>query len=306
MPVVSIRHLTRYRYRNPVAFGEHRVMYRPLESHDQRLIAAELAISPEPSLLRHVHDVSGAAVAVARFGARADRLSFESRVQLEHTPDAPFELEDAVAGLAGGQFAYHADEEADLARSIARRHPDERQVEAWARRFVRPVGRTRVSRLLAEMTHAIRGELTYGRRLEGPPQTPDQTLQARQGSCRDFAVLMMEAARSLGLAARFVSGYVYSGSPKAGRTGGGHTHAWVRAYVPGCGWVDFDPTNGIVGNADLVRVACVADPRLAIPLHGTWAGLSSDFLAMDVEVDVELDREAAAQPHSPLRVARGG
>jgi transglutaminase-like putative cysteine protease len=300
MPVVSIRHLTRYRYRNPVAFGEHRVMYRPMESHDQRLLSAELAVTPEPDLLRHVHDVTGVAVAVARFGARADELTFESRVKLEHLPEPPFELEYA------GELAYSADERADLARSLARADPDNGEVEAWARRFVRPVGRTRASSLLSDMTHAIRGEFRYGLRLEGPPQSPLQTLASRQGSCRDFAMLMIEAARSLGVAARFASGYVYSGSPKAGRAGGGHTHAWVRAFIPGAGWVDFDPTNGIVGGADLVRVACVADPRLAIPLHGTWAGLPSDFLAMDVEVEIALDMQAAEQPGSDSRVARRG
>src|SRR4051794_13833220 len=115
MPVVSIRHLTRYRYRNPVAFGEHRVMYRPMESHDQRLLSAELTVTPEPGLLRHAHDVTGVAVAVARFEARADRLSFESRVRLEHVPDPPFVLEDASTGLGAGGFAYPADEQADLA-----------------------------------------------------------------------------------------------------------------------------------------------------------------------------------------------
>jgi transglutaminase-like putative cysteine protease len=305
MPVVSIRHLTEYRYRNPVAFGEHRVMYRPLESHDQRVISAELTASPEPTMIRHAHDVGGATVGVARFNARANRLRFESRVRLEHTADAPFELEDNDARLGGG-FAYHADELPELERSLARRHPDGGDVEAFARRFLRPVGGTRPSVLLSDMTHAIRGEFTYGVRLEGAPQTPCETLETRRGSCRDFAVLMMEAARSLGVAARFVSGYVCAGMGKSGHVGGGHTHAWMRAYIPGAGWVDFDPTNGIVGNADLIRVACVADPRLAIPLHGTWSGLRSDFLGMDVEVEVRAEAPPFSQPVSPLRVARGG
>lgn len=306
MPVVSIRHLTEYRYRNPVAFGEHRVMYRPLESHDQRLLSAELTVSPDPALLRHVHDLSGATVGVARFAARSDRLVFESRVRLEHLHESPFELEEEGARIGARPFAYRADELADLARSLERRHPDGGEVEAWARRFLRPLGGSRPSALLSDMTHAIRGGFAYGKRLQGAPQTPAETLRLRGGSCRDFAVLMIEAARSLGVAARFVSGYVCSGMGKTGLTGGGHTHAWVRAYIPGSGWVDFDPTNGIVGNADLIRVACVADPRLATPLHGTWDGLRTDFLGMDVEVEVSIEAEAAAQPVSPLRVARGG
>lgn len=303
MPLVSIRHRTAYRYRNPVAFGEHRVMYRPLESFDQRIVAAALEVGPEPAMLRHVQEASGATVAVARFDERAERLEFESRVTLDHVPQTAFELEGEAAALGVGAFAYDPEHAADLARAMTRQHPDDGEVEAWARRFVRPVGRTRLSTLLSDMTHGIRGEFTYATRLDGHPQAPLETLERRGGSCRDFAVLMAEAARSLGLAARFTSGYVYSGSPKAGRTGGGHTHAWVRVYLPGCGWTDFDPTNGIVGGHDLVRVAEVVNPRAALPLHGAWSGLKSDFLGMDVDVDVQVLE--AAQPAADLRVAHG-
>jgi transglutaminase-like putative cysteine protease len=303
MPLVSIRHRTTYRYRNPVAFGEHRVMYRPLESFDQRIVAASLEVGPEPAMLRHVQEVSGATVAVVRFDERADRLSFESHVTLDHVPQTAFELEGAAAAIGVDAFAYDPEDAAELARAMVRQHVDTGEVEAWARRFVRPVGRTRLSTLLSDMTHGIRGELSYASRLQGAPQTPAETLTGRSGSCRDFAVLMAEAARSLGLAARFTSGYVYSGSPKAARTGGGHTHAWVRVYLPGCGWTDFDPTNGIVGGHDLVRVAEVINPRAALPLHGAWSGLKSDFLGMDVEVDVKVGE--AAQPAADLRVAHG-
>ncbi|MBU1377566.1 MAG: transglutaminase family protein [Alphaproteobacteria bacterium] len=303
MPLVSIRHRTTYRYRNPVAFGEHRVMYRPLESFDQRIVSTALEVGPEPAMLRHVQEASGATVAVVRFDERADRLSFESQVTLDHVPQTAFELEGAAAAIGVDAFAYDPEEAADLARAMVRQHADDGEVEAWARRFVRPVGRTRLSTVLSDMTHGIRGELTYGTRLDGAPQAPAETLAARTGSCRDFAVLMAEAVRSLGLAARFTSGYVYSGSPKAARTGGGHTHAWVRVYLPGCGWTDFDPTNGIVGGHDLVRVAEVVNPRAALPLHGAWSGLKSDFLGMDVEVDVKVCD--AAQPAADLRVAHG-
>lgn len=303
MPLVSIRHRTVYRYRNPVAFGEHRVMYRPLEGFDQRIVQASLQVGPEPAMLRHVQEASGATVAVARFDTRADRLSFESQVTLDHAPEIAFELEGEAAAIGVSAFAYDPEEAADLARAMARQHPDAGEVEAWARRFVRPVGRTRLSTLLSDMTHGLRSELTYATRIEGAPQTPAETFTRRTGSCRDFAVLMAEAARSLGLAARFTSGYVYSGSEKASRTGGGHTHAWVRVYVPGCGWTDFDPTNGIVGGHDLVRVAEVVNPRAALPLHGAWSGLKSDFLGMDVDVDVKVCE--AAQPAAELRVAHG-
>lgn len=278
-------------------------MYRPLESFDQRIVAADLEVGPEPVMLRHVQEASGASVAVVRFDQRAERLAFESRVTLDHAPQTAFELEGEAAAVGVDAFAYDPEHAADLARALARQHPDAGEVEAWARRFVRPVGRTRLSTLLSDMTHGLRAEFAYATRLTGAPQTPLETLAHRRGSCRDFAVLMAEAARSLGLAARFTSGYVYSGSPKAGRTGGGHTHAWVRVYLPGCGWTDFDPTNGIVGGHDLVRVAEVVNPRAALPLHGAWSGLVSDFLGMDVDVEVQVCE--AAQPAAELRVAHG-
>ena len=303
MPVVSIRHRTTYRYRTPVAFGEHRVMYRPLESFDQRVLSASLMVSPEPSLLSHVHEVSGAAVAVARFSERTALLRFESLVTVDHTPRPAFDLESDRSTVALHPFAYSAEDRSDLALAIRRRHADDGEVEAWARRLAGDADRTRLSTALSAITHAIRRDFAYSMRLEGAPQTPVETLARGAGTCRDFAVLMAEAARSLGLAAHFTSGYVYSGSRKAGRTGGGHSHAWTRIYLPDCGWIDFDPTNGIVGNQDLIRVAEVIDPRAALPLHGLWSGQASDFLGMEVEVDVQV--ATARQPESLRRVSQG-
>jgi transglutaminase-like putative cysteine protease len=303
MGIVSIRHLTTYRYRNPVTFGEHRMMLRPMDAHDQRILSAEVAISPDPCMRRTIFDASGSSLSVVRFARRADALTFESRVKVDHRPDGGFELEDDSFAIGTEPFQYDASERQALAPSIVRDATGE--VEAWARRFLRPVGRTRVSTVLVAMCQAIRQDFTYALRLEGAPQTSAHTLELRSGSCRDFAVLMMDASRSLGLAARFVSGYVYSSSPKSGHTGGGHTHAWVRVYVPGCGWIDFDPTNGLVGGHDLIRVSSVIHPREALPLHGTWAGLPSDYLGMDVEVEIAADFETT-QLETPWRVAQAG
>jgi transglutaminase-like putative cysteine protease len=149
------------------------------------------------------------------------------------------------------------------------------------------------------MTEAIRRQFTYVARQEPGTQDPVSTLKLGRGSCRDFALFMMEAVRSLGLATRFVSGYLHV--PQASgrkRLGGGSTHAWLQVYLPGAGWVEFDPTNGIVGNHDLIRVAVVRDPRQAVPLSGTWMGFPADFVAMDVEVQVasEEGSDASMQP----------
>ena len=298
MPTVNIRHLTRYRYRRPVAFGEHRVMFRPLESYDQRILDARLVILPTPLELRFVHDVFGNCVGVARFAGRADSISFESHVRLDHAP-APLVTEEEDLIDAAAQtfpFAYSPDDMPDLMRSIERQHPDpERRLERWAQQFLRQDGPTGLVAALSEMTHAIRRDFSYCQRLYGPAQAPLETLRLGSGTCRDYAMLMMEAARSLGLAARFVSGYVYSRAGGGGpnRAGGGHTHAWVRVFLPSCGWVEFDPTNGIVGATDLIRVAITRDPRQAAPLCGSYDGEAEDFLGMDVEVDVDVEREDA-------------
>lgn len=289
MTVLAVRHVTTYRYRQPVALGEHRMMLRPREGHDQRLLETRLDIAPEPAELRWVHDVFGNSVAVARFAGRARELRFESSFRLDHRPlnALDFGLEDYARTYP---FSYGVEEIPDLARSVERHYPDpDREVDRWARRFLRRDGPTGTIELLTAMTHAVKRELGYIPRHERGIQEPARTLRLGSGTCRDFAVLMIEAARSLGLAARFVSGYLHSPARDGrggGHAGGGSTHAWVRVYLPGAGWVEFDPTNGILGNRDLIRVAVARDPRQALPLHGTWTGFPSDSLGMEVEVSV--------------------
>ena len=311
MPILSIRHVTRYSYRTPVALGEHRMMLRPRESYDQRLLSYELEITPEPGRLRSMHDVFGNCVSVAGFEGRTTELIFDSKVRLEHTPLAAFaDVDGEIEVYTGAMpFDYAPEDLPDLRLSMERQYADPAgEIDAWARRFVRSVGKTSLQTLLSEMTQAIYADFKYRTRLDGAAQDPLTTLTSRSGSCRDYALLMMEAVRSLGLAARFVSGYIYSPyvGPDYGRIGGGHTHAWVRVYLPSCGWVEFDPTNGIVGNADLVRVAVARDPRQATPLHGTWSGQRSDYLGMEVEVDVRTESEANVQLPSPRIVGLAG
>jgi transglutaminase-like putative cysteine protease len=161
--------------------------------------------------------------------------------------------------------------------------------------------------LLRSITAAINDEFVYKRRSEKGIQSPQETLQSRKGSCRDFAVLMMEAVRSLGLAARFASGYMYVPRLDTGRTvGGGATHAWMQVYLPGAGWVDFDPTNSTIGNRNLIRVAVAWDPRLVLPLWGTFIGSAASFLGMDVTVGVTEDDRAGLSPAAELMMPLHG
>ena len=290
MTILSVRHLTRYRYAKRVAFGEHRMMFRPRESFDQHVLESVLRITPEPASIRYVHDVFGNSIGIAQFATRASELTFESINRLEHHPENSLDHPQAHrGGLNAFPFVYDTVDEPDLLPSRERIYPDPGGVlQRWAGRFLVGLTMLDAPHVLAAMTLAIHDELEYQPRASGPPQTPTETLALGRGTCRDFAVLMMEAARSLGLAARFVSGYLYvpERDDRPARRGGGNTHAWVRVFLPSGGWAEFDPTNGLVGNRDLIRVAVARDPVQAVPLSGTWDGEAADYLGMEVEVDV--------------------
>ncbi len=285
MPVLTIRHKTEYRYAKPVSFGEHRVMLRPRDSHDLRVIGLRMTVDPAPVSLRWIHDVFGNSVDIAKFEGQSDRLVFESEATIDHEPKFGIDLPHGDAGLIY-PFQYEPEEMPDLWRSISRQYPDPNgTIEAWARRFVTLDPPTNSRDLLTDITHAIKQQFRYRHRTDPGVQAPLETLQLGTGTCRDFALFMIEAVRSLGFAARFVSGYLYVRA-SSGRVGGGSTHAWVQVYLPSAGWVEFDPTNGIVGNHDLIRVAVAREPRQALPLSGTYTGLRSDSIGMKVDIDV--------------------
>ena len=287
MAILTVRHLTIYRYSMPVAFGRHRMMFRPRDGYDQKLLDASLTIVPQPSEIRWLHDVFGNFVAIASFDARAQELRFESNICLEHTPlnlpDLQIEPEAAVY-----PFSYSEEETPDLLPFIARRYPDpDNEVRRWVRRFLREGRPNETGALLMTLTSAVKESFVYERRSEEGTHDPVLTLRLGRGSCRDLALLMVEAVRTLGLAARFASGYLYVPTrDRPARVGGGSTHAWCQVYLPGAGWVEFDPTNGMVGNRDLIRVAVARDPRQAVPLSGTWFGKAEASLGMTVEVTV--------------------
>jgi transglutaminase-like putative cysteine protease len=243
--------------------------------------------------VRWVHDVSGNCVTIVDFDrAEAEELRFETNIWLDHTPsNSPdFQIEDSARTYP---FIYDAQETSDLAPAIARQYPDpDGEVERWVRRFLRKGRPTDTGMLLMTLTYAFKESFAYERRSEPGTRPPALTLKLGRGSCRDLALLMIEGLRALGLAARFVSGYLYVPARDGARyRGGGSTHAWVQVYLPGAGWVEFDPTNAIVGNRDLIRVAVARDPAQAVPLSGSYFGEAGDFVDMAVEVSV---RSAAA------------
>lgn len=263
-------------------------MFRPRESYDLRLRSTNIDISPSPKSIRWVHDVFDNSIAVVNFEQETKELRFETTVTLEHfeTKLPEFPLEDYAATYP---FNYSDNDRAQLERALKHHYPTELVYE-WAQTFCRQSETVDTIAMLRAMTLSIKKDFKYIRRSEKGVQNPAETISTRSGSCRDYAVLMIEGARALGLAARFVSGYIFAPrSRKEAMAGTGATHAWVQIYLPGAGWVDFDPTNDIVGNRNLIRVAFAWDHRQVLPLWGTFYGNAEAFEAMDVTVSVTED-----------------
>ena len=300
MPRVRITHTTEYRYVHPVQLTTHRLMLRPRDSHDLRLLNATLGLTPPAASARWAHDVFGNSVCTLHWGdgTMANTLRLVSTLDLEHFPAAIEMPQDSLDPVAAPYpFSYAAEEFPDLARLLERHHPDpERHVDAWARRFLRRGVQTQTLDLLAAMTRAIKSDFIYAAREEEGTNPPVTTLETGRGACRDFALLMMEACRSLGLAARFVSGYLYDEAlvDSAGPVvGGGTTHAWCAIYLPGAGWVEFDPTNGVVSGRNLIRVCMARTPEQAVPVAGGFIGGTRDYIGMTVDVRVAVGQAAA-------------
>jgi transglutaminase-like putative cysteine protease len=302
MTILSVLHRTRYSYAKRVSFGPHRLMMRPRDSHDLRLIDTALTISPATSV-RWLHDVFGNSVAVAEFTEPGNELLVVSSFRAEHFPlaEASVTLE---AYARRYPFTYDALEIPDISRTLERHCPDiEHKIDAWARRFVARQKDDDTMGILLAMAQAVRAEFKYNPRDEMGTQDPLVTLKSGSGTCRDFALFLMEAVRSLGFAARFVSGYLYDedrvGDGAQSVVGSGATHAWAQIYLPGAGWVEFDPTNALVGGRNLIRVAVARDPGQAIPLSGSFTGAPDAFLGMTVEVEIKAERQQA-KPNAQL------
>jgi transglutaminase-like putative cysteine protease len=287
----DITHTTVYRYRTAVSFGEHRVMFRPRDSHDLRVLATDLNVSPmaHVRLIQHPHSNS---VALVQPLVSATELRIVCTFTIEHAQTSNLEL-PLSPGAELFPFAYSLEERFDLEQYLRPHHDDPQgQLTAWTRQFIRTDGPTHTRDLLVQMNQHIRDTFRYAARDEEGTQTPLRTLALGSGTCRDFALLMMEAARRIGIATRFVSGYLYdpaldNDGASDGTVGAGSTHAWLQAYLPGAGWVPFDPTNNLLGGNQLIRVGVARDPSQAAPVSGSWYGAADAYLGMQATVLVK-------------------
>ncbi len=296
MMILEVRHTTVYRYRRPVRLGDHRLMLRPRDSHDLRLIRTNLKLSPAASV-RWIHDVFGNSIAIASFGESAAELHIESGLRLE-TYAAEQPRAEIAPEAASYPFIYSANDRIDLGRMLELHHPDPSdRLRTWARAFVRG-NRTDTLALLADLNAGVKASISYQSRESEGTQTPVETLNRGWGSCRDLAVLLIEAARCLGFGARVVTGYLYNPATDGGDAtaiGAGATHAWGDIYLPGTGWIAYDPTNGTVSGANLIRVAVTRDISQAVPVAGSFVGAPGDYLGMTVDVAVISGRRPKAR-----------
>lgn len=285
MVQLRIHHRTTYFYRHPVALGAHRLMLRPRESLDLRLISMKVATFPA-SVLSWTQDVFGNAVATASFRDVSETLTVESSAELEHYASA-WPVFEIAASAMNYPFRHSNDEWTDLGALTRPQYADPAgRLQAWARSFVRSNPTDTLS-LLKDINAGIPAHIRYQSRDEEGTQPPLHTLDRGWGTCRDFAVLLAEAARSLGFGARIVSGYLHTpNTVLGGNTGAGTTHAWTEIYVPGAGWITFDPTNGGVGASNLVPVSVARTIEQTVPVSGTYVGARDDCLGMSVEVRV--------------------
>lgn len=282
---LKIRHRTTYRYNKPVSLRPHRLMLRPRESRELRLRSMELSVEPRATVT-WAHDVAGNVVATASFQLMTDSLVIESAAVLE-LDAVEWPVFDVAAAALFYPFQYSGDDLMDLGALATPQYDDAAgRLRTWTQAFVRGAP-TDTLALLKDINAGVAAWISYQSREDEGTQSPVQTLDRGWGSCRDMAILFVEAVRTLGFGARIVSGYLHNPTQAiVGSAGTGSTHAWAEVYVPGAGWITFDPTNRSVGGANLIPVAVGRDIRQVMPVIGEFIGMTDAFNSISVEVSV--------------------
>lgn len=294
----KISHTTTYRYLKPVTFGTHRAMFLPRRGASARLLSWSARTSV-PSRIHWTTDSRSNTVTVMEFNEPGSELTitFEVRgVYYGVRGIEAFPLESRAEEIP---VQYTPDEWTDLAGYLRPRTEDpDASLAAWTKSFVAG-DQDRTTDVLRRILSTFRDGFTYRPRDAEGTQSPGETLRVKSGTCRDYAWLMIEALRRLGFASRFVTGYLYDAALDGGvvgMTGSGATHAWLQVFLPGAGWLDYDPTNQISAGFDLIPVAVARHPGQAIPLAGSWFGEAENYLGMTVNVNVRKIGDASDSP----------
>ena len=280
-----ITHRTVYRYRQPIKLNDHTLMMRPRDGADLRIKSHQLTISPA-AVIRYASDVQGNTLATAAFDAVSDFLIIEARTEIERV-SAEWPVFNIDASAITYPFRYVETAFIDLGPLVTPQYPDlDGKLRDWALGFVR--GRqTDTLSLLKDLSEGVSNALIYQVREGEGTQTPLKSLSLGQGTCRDYAVLFIEAARWLGFGGRIVSGYLHTAAlDDALVAPPGATHAWAQVFLPGAGWITFDPTNRRMGEHNLIPVAVGTDIDRVMPVAGTFTGPVDSLTDMSVEITV--------------------
>jgi transglutaminase-like putative cysteine protease len=290
MKPIRIFHKTEYFYSEPVQFGTHRVLMRPREGHELRIVDARVAVQPAATI-RWLRDIEDNSVAILTFDEPAACLSLSAEIDVELRQDPPIEclIEPSAKNYP---FQYPSSEQVALVPYRLPSYPyDGPVVQDWLGSIYRAGELVDTYELLHRLNSHIYSSLQYQVRHDHGVQLPHETIAKGSGSCRDYAVLMMEVARHLGFGARFVTGYVQMAEGQHGST-----HAWTEIYLPGAGWRGFDPTNNKLAGCEHISVAVAREQEHAAPVSGSWAGPAGAFQRMEVSVQVA-ERAAVESAH---------
>jgi transglutaminase-like putative cysteine protease len=264
----KILHRTYYNFSAPVCLESHALRLRPREGHELRIESSTLEITP-PATLRWHRDVENNSVAIAIFNSPASQLLIESEVIIQQYDQAP--LDFLVADYATDYpFTYTPEDRVVLSPYMnIVEHPARDVLGDWVANLWQADDQIQTYALLQRLNVQIHQSLSYQLREEFGVQPVAETLSLGSGSCRDLAYLFMEAARRLGLASRFVSGYL-NAPPSTDNFGA--THAWAEVYLPGAGWKGFDPSIGELVGANHIAVAVARLPESIPPISGSFVG----------------------------------
>jgi transglutaminase-like putative cysteine protease len=279
---LHIHHRTIYHYADKVTFGPHRLMFRPRENHGIRMQRLHLQVSPAHRL-RWMRDLYENNIVQLDLTEPAQQLAIEWECHLDIAEDNPFDfIIDSDA--AEYPFDYEHELSTEVLAFSENIYPrDVERLRAWLHPYWHPGRRLGTLDLLQELNKTIYRTIEYQRRDRKGVQSPAETLELKTGSCRDLATLFIEACRLLGLAARFVSGYMYS--PEI--TGRMSMHGWAEVYLPGAGWIGFDPSWGILAAAQYVPVGVARHSEHVPPISGTYFGYPRAFLRTEIDLYVK-------------------
>ena len=271
-------HITRFRYSKPVFLEPHAIRMRPRSDPWQRLTRFRIEIEPEPALLSEGTDAEGNDIAHAWFSDLTKTLAIRTDFEVETLRKDAFDYMVVGEGAMRLPAEYPSGFQPQLAGALALCEPDSNAAADFVRSVVEQT-RGQTLPFLTCLNEAIYRSHKMVVRVDGDPLPPSKTLKARRVACRDLAVLFAECCRTVGIAARFVSGYAEQGS----QTDENHMHAWAEVFLPGGGWRGYDPSQGLAISDRHVAVAASVDPRLAAPTTGTYRGDASAEL-MDADI----------------------